>query len=181
MFILSTPQIVICMTIHLHTYHAYIFIFIHFLCLFNPKHIGVTITACPLSNDYSSHHNVEVFSAGWHQKSIFQRHEASPSLSVEFIPDIYDFNDYKLTWLELSRRPPIAEGIGKIVDPHSFFKIIHQKYFFLIQQRIVFTHVQNWMHVSMHQYGAMVKFIARPAMMNHLFIVRGYYVCRQKY
>lgn len=75
--------------------------------------IGVTITACPLSDDYSNRHIVEVFSAGWHHKSIFQRHEASPALSVEFLPDIYDYNEYTLTWLELSRRPPIAEGIGK--------------------------------------------------------------------
>lgn len=74
---------------------------------------GVTITACPLSDDYSNRHLVEVFSAGWHHKSIFQRHESSPALSVEFLPDIYDFNEYLVTWLELSRRPPVAEGIGK--------------------------------------------------------------------
>ncbi|KAG5680520.1 hypothetical protein PVAND_010026 [Polypedilum vanderplanki] len=72
---------------------------------------SITITACPLSDDYSSRHTVEVFSAGWHQKSIFQRHEASPALSVEFLPDIYDYNEYTLTWVELSRRPLIAEGI----------------------------------------------------------------------
>jgi hypothetical protein len=55
---------------------------------------------------------VEVFSAGWYQKSTFQQHEASPALSVEFLPDAFDFNEYTLTWLELSRRPPVAEGIG---------------------------------------------------------------------
>lgn len=54
-----------------------------------------------------------MFSAGWHHKSIFQRHESSPALSVEFLSDIYDFNEYSVTWLELSRRPPVAEGIGK--------------------------------------------------------------------
>lgn len=78
------------------------------------QHKGVTITACPLSDDYSNRHVVEVFSAGWHHKSIFQRHEASPALSVEFLTDIYDYNEYTLTWLELSRRPPRAEGIGKL-------------------------------------------------------------------
>ena len=56
---------------------------------------------------------VEVFSDGWYQKSIFQRHEASPVLSVEFIHDGFDYNSYSLTWLELSRRPPVAEGIGE--------------------------------------------------------------------
>lgn len=56
---------------------------------------------------------VEVFSDGWYQKSIFQRHEASPVLSVEFIADSFDYNSYTLTWLELSRRPPVAEGIGE--------------------------------------------------------------------
>lgn len=74
---------------------------------------GITIIACPLSRDYGNRHIVEVFSAGWHQKSIFQRHEASPALSVEFLPDIFDYNSYSLTWLELSRRPPVAEGIGE--------------------------------------------------------------------
>lgn len=59
---------------------------------------------------------VEVFSAGWHQKSTFQRHEWSPALSVEFIPDMYDYNEYSVTWLELSRRPPVAEGIGKFAN-----------------------------------------------------------------
>lgn len=76
--------------------------------------LGLTITACPLSDDYSNRHLVEVFSAGWHHKTIFQRHEASPVLSVEFLPDIYDYNEYLLTWLELSRRPPVAEGIGNV-------------------------------------------------------------------
>lgn len=66
-----------------------------------------------MSDDFSSRHMVEVFSAGWHQKSIFQRHEASPALSVEFLPDINDYNEYSITWLELSRRPPVAEGIGE--------------------------------------------------------------------
>jgi hypothetical protein len=57
---------------------------------------------------------VEVFSAGWYQKSIFQRHEVSPALSIEFLPDINDYNEYTVTWLELSRRPPVAEGIGEL-------------------------------------------------------------------
>ncbi|CAG9804070.1 unnamed protein product [Chironomus riparius] len=83
---------------------------------------SVTITACPLSDDYSNRHVVEVFSAGWHHKSIFQRHEASPALSVEFLTDIYDYNEYTLTWLELSRRPPRAEGIEdcQFVCPELF-------------------------------------------------------------
>lgn len=71
------------------------------------------MTACPLTDDHSSQYLVEVFSAGWQQKSIFQRIEYSPALSVEFQADIYDFNQYILTWLELGRRPPVAEGIGK--------------------------------------------------------------------
>jgi hypothetical protein len=66
---------------------------------------------------FSSSHLVEVFSAGWHPKSVFQRHEASPVLSIEFLPDIYDYNEYLVTWLELSRRPPIAEGIGTTFRP----------------------------------------------------------------
>lgn len=67
-----------------------------------------------MSTDYSNRHIVEVFSAGWYEKSIFQRHEASPVLSVEFLPDIFDYNTYSITWLELSRRPPVAEGIGEL-------------------------------------------------------------------
>ncbi len=75
---------------------------------------GVTVTACPLSDDWSNRHQVEVFSAGWQQKNHFQRIEASPVLSIEFMPDNYDYNEYLLTWLEMSRRPPVAEGIGKM-------------------------------------------------------------------
>lgn len=75
---------------------------------------GLTVTACPLSDDYSNRHLVEVFSGGWHHKTIFQRHEASPALSVEYVPDIYDYNEYLLTWLELSRRPHVSEGIGNV-------------------------------------------------------------------
>jgi len=66
-----------------------------------------------LSNGYGTRHVVEVFSAGWHQKSIFQHHEFSPVLSVEFLADLYDYSDYSLTWLELSRRPQVADGIGE--------------------------------------------------------------------
>lgn len=106
---------------------------------------GITVTACPLSDDFSNRHLVEVFSAGWHHKSIFQRHEASPALSVEFLPDIYDFNEYFVTWLELSRRPPVAEGIGKHyapLIPYLSFQISLS-----CLQRTVNIRVRNCMHV----------------------------------
>jgi hypothetical protein len=121
---------------------------------------------------------VEVFSAGWHQKSIFQRHEASPALSVEFLPDIYDFNEYTLTWVELSRRPLIAEGIGEQRER----RISNLFYLsFSPMQRTASLHVPSSMHVSMHQFGATAEFIVHPDMTSRLFTVRGYCACQQKY
>ncbi len=57
---------------------------------------------------------VEVFSSGWHSKNIFLQKEVSPALSMEFLEPEDDGEDYAFTFLELSRKLPVAEGIGMI-------------------------------------------------------------------
>lgn len=94
-----------------------------YLTTFFSTFAGITLTACPLTEDHSSQYLVEVFSAGWHQKSIFQRIEYSAALSIEFLPDVYDINEYVMTWLELARRPPVAEGIGKYLRHELSFEV----------------------------------------------------------
>ena len=75
---------------------------------------GISVTACPLSDDASSRHNVEVFSTGWARKAPFYGAEPSKVVSIEFINP--DDEEYSFTWLELSKKPHAAssEFLGKI-------------------------------------------------------------------
>lgn len=139
---------------------------------------GITITACPLPQDYSRRHVVEVFSSGWHSKSIFHQHELSPVLSFELLSDPEDWEEYSFSYLELTRRPPLAEGIGMyplILIDSRFLMII------LILQKTVNIHVLNCKLVLMHQHGVMEKFIVLRDMMSPLHIAQLCYACQQKY
>lgn len=81
----------------------------------------MTITACPLPDDYSMKHMVEVFSSGWHTKNVFIQKEVSPALSLEFLEPDDDGEEYGFTFLELSRMLPVAEGIGNTLkEPQSY-------------------------------------------------------------
>lgn len=139
---------------------------------------GVTVTACPLSSDYSDRHSIKVFSAGWYHKSAFQRHEASPALSIEFLPDMYDFNEYTVTWLELSRMPPIAEGIGKSIH---LCNLADPSLCCLNLQKIVSTRARSLGLVLMHRSGAMAKFTALREKTSRSSIVRGSCGCQPRF
>uniref|UniRef100_A0A336KH36 CSON011022 protein n=1 Tax=Culicoides sonorensis TaxID=179676 RepID=A0A336KH36_CULSO len=65
---------------------------------------GVSITACPLDHDTSHRHVVEVFSAGWNRRNIYEDNKFSPVISVEYLEPV-DGN-FAVTWLEMQRRLP---------------------------------------------------------------------------
>ncbi|XP_038115047.1 uncharacterized protein LOC6050731 isoform X2 [Culex quinquefasciatus] len=64
---------------------------------------GVSVTACPLPDDTSHRHVVEVFSAGWTRKHPHFGIEPSKVISVEFLQP--DNGAYSFSWLELTKRP----------------------------------------------------------------------------
>lgn len=54
---------------------------------------------------------VEVFSAGWNRRNIYEESKYSPVISVEYLEPV-DGN-YAVTWLEMQRRLP--EGMRKYI------------------------------------------------------------------
>ncbi|XP_055630213.1 uncharacterized protein LOC129771009 isoform X2 [Toxorhynchites rutilus septentrionalis] len=73
---------------------------------------GVSITVCPLPDDTTHRHVVEVFSAGWTQHQPYFESEPSRVISVEFLQP--DDGTYSFSWLELTRRPP--PGLALITE-----------------------------------------------------------------
>jgi hypothetical protein len=59
-----------------------------------------------MDQDTSSRHIVEVFSAGWNQKNIFEGPEMSKVISVEYVNP--EEGDFAFTWLELTKKPIIS-------------------------------------------------------------------------
>lgn len=77
---------------------------------------GVSITACPLSDNSAQDHYVEMFSAGWHDQHNFDEPLVSRAVSIEYINP--DHEDYSFTWLELVPRPPMGLVVGKQYGLH---------------------------------------------------------------
>ncbi|XP_053674728.1 uncharacterized protein LOC128725034 [Anopheles nili] len=78
---------------------------------------GVSVTACPLPEETSHRHVVEVFSAGWGRKHPFFGAEASRVVSVEFLnPD--DGGHYAFSWLELTKRPSASYALVQEECPY---------------------------------------------------------------
>lgn len=69
---------------------------------------GVTLTVCPLADDTTHRHVVEVFSAGWTHKHPHFGIEPSKVISIEFLHP--DDGAYSFTWLEISKRPSPSDG-----------------------------------------------------------------------
>lgn len=64
-----------------------------------------------MDHDTSHRHVVEVFSAGWNRRNIYEESKYSPVISVEYLEPV-DGN-YAVTWLEMQRRLP--EGMRKYI------------------------------------------------------------------
>lgn len=84
---------------------------------------GIQITACPLDEDSSSKHIVEVFSAGWNRGINYQASEPKQVISVEFLEP--HSGEYTFTWLELSKMPPpsFLSNFSKIFSNDFSFNI----------------------------------------------------------
>ncbi|XP_055536271.1 uncharacterized protein LOC129724969 isoform X2 [Wyeomyia smithii] len=78
---------------------------------------GVSVTACPLPDDTSHRHTVEVFSAGWTRKHPNFELEPSKVISVEFLQP--DHGEYSFSWLELSKRPSASYAIAAEDCPYQ--------------------------------------------------------------
>lgn len=75
---------------------------------------GISITACPLSDNSAQSSFVEIFSAGWHDHYNFKRPILSRGVSVELLNP--DHDTYSFTWMEMAPKPPL-----QLVGKHNCF------------------------------------------------------------
>lgn len=71
---------------------------------------GISITACPISDNSAHSSFVEIFSAGWHDHYNFKRPILSRGVSVELLNP--DHDTYSFTWMEMAPKPPL-QLVGK--------------------------------------------------------------------
>lgn len=72
---------------------------------------GISITACPLSDNSAHSSFVEIFSAGWHDHYNFKRPILPRGVSVELLNP--DHDRYSFTWMEMAPKPPL-QLVGKL-------------------------------------------------------------------
>lgn len=78
-----------------------------------------------MDHDTSHRHVVEVFSAGWNRRNIYEESKYSPVISVEYLEPV-DGN-YAVTWLEMQRRLP--EGMRKyMVIALESSRVLYKQY-----------------------------------------------------
>lgn len=102
---------------------------------------GVSITACPLSDNSAQNSYVEMFSAGWHDQHNFEEPIISRAISVEYINP--DHEEYSFTWLEMVPRPPLGLVVRKCCE---VFKWILAIILIFTTQLTVNSAVQDWRH-----------------------------------
>lgn len=57
-----------------------------------------------MDHDVSHRHVVEVFSAGWDRKNVYEHVNVSPVICVEYLEPVD--GSFAITWLELTRKLP---------------------------------------------------------------------------
>ncbi|XP_037908293.1 uncharacterized protein LOC119649946 isoform X2 [Hermetia illucens] len=67
---------------------------------------GASITACPLDENSGIYEYVEIFSAGWKEKTDYEHGNPSKVISVEFLRP--ENGEYSFTWMEMIPRPPLG-------------------------------------------------------------------------
>lgn len=94
---------------------------------------GLSMTACPNSDNSADSSSVGIFSSGWHTFNQFAELHPIRSISVEYINTDEDEEEYSFTWFELV--PKVSMGlVGKfdfvlsnaltsLLD-HDFFSLI---------------------------------------------------------
>lgn len=72
---------------------------------------GLSVTACPASENSADNSFVEIFSSGWDSSNDFKEIKPIRSISVEYIDP--DEEDYQFTWFEMV--PRVSLGlVGKL-------------------------------------------------------------------
>lgn len=73
---------------------------------------GLSVTACPYSDNSADSNSVGIFSSGWHKFNQFAELHPIRSISVEFLNTDEDEEEYSFTWFELV--PKVSMGlVGK--------------------------------------------------------------------
>lgn len=78
---------------------------------------GASITACPLDENSGIYEYVEIFSAGWKEKTDYEHGNPSKVISVEFLRP--ENGEYSFTWMEMIPRPPLGL-VGKYFHKSKF-------------------------------------------------------------
>lgn len=83
---------------------------------------GLSVTACPASENSADNSFVEIFSSGWDSSNDFREIKPMRSISIEYIDP--DEEDYQFTWFEMV--PRVSLGlVGKCIIRYGRSKSKH--------------------------------------------------------